>query len=57
MSRPILKTLIFALCLTLGIGSTMPVSALEIQYDYCQNFTDNQQIICQPAQASQIASS
>lgn len=29
MSRPILKTLIFALCLTLGIGSALPASAAD----------------------------
>lgn len=47
MSRSILKTLIFALCLTLGMRSALPVSALEIQYDYCRDFTDNQKAICQ----------
>lgn len=48
MSRPILKTLIFSLCATLAAAGALPASALEIQYDYCQDFADSEQrAICQ----------
>lgn len=54
MSRPILKTLTFALCAGLiAVGGALPASAFEIQYDYCKDYTTDseQHAICQAALA------